>query len=53
MMKAVNQDENITSGEYEPIDLATTSERGHATSILNNVYAKPVIPEGEPSLANI
>ena len=51
--QAVNQDENITSDEDEPMDVDTTRRRLQASNVLVNVYAKSVILEGELSSAEI
>ena len=51
--QTVNQDENITLDEDEPMDVDTTSQRLQADNTLDNVYTKPVIQEGELSSAEL
>ena len=48
-----NQDENIISDEYDPMDVDTTSQRLQARNILDNVHAKSGILEGELSSAEM
>ena len=43
--QTVNEDENITSDEDEPMDADTTSQRLQASNILDNFYAKYVLLE--------
>ena len=45
----VNQDENITLDEDEPMDVDTKSLRLQASNIFDNFYAKSVILEIELS----
>ena len=45
--QAVNEKESITSHEDEPMDVATYIQRLQGSNILDNVYAKSVILEGE------
>ena len=49
----MNEDENISSDVDELMDVDNTSKRIHANYILNNVYAKTVILEGELSSVEI
>ena len=51
--RAVNEDENITSDADEPMGVDTISQSLKACNILNNVYAKSVIVDGELSSAEI
>ena len=44
---------NIPSYENESIDVDSTSERLHASNILDNVYEKSVILEGKLSSAEM
>ena len=48
--QAVNQDDNITPDEDEPMDVDAKSEMLQASNILAKFYANYVILEGELSL---
>ena len=49
----VNEDENLTSDEDEPMVVDTISQTLQVNNILDNVYVKSVILEGELSSAEM
>ena len=51
--QTVNEDENITSDEDEPVAVGITSQRLQASNILDDFYAKSVIMGGELSSAEM
>ena len=51
--RLVNEDENITSDEDEPMDVDNISQTLQAGKTLDNFYAKSVILEGDFSSAEM
>ena len=51
--QVVNENENMTSDEDEPMDVDTIIETLQASKTLDNVYAKSLILDGELSSAEM